>query len=95
MECRHIDAYNAGMKRIQYTIRAVPTSVDRALRQRAKREHKSLNTVLLEALVHATQNGTPQKKHQDLAPLFGTWVEDPEFDAAIAGFRKVEPEKWK
>lgn len=35
---------------MQYTIRGIPRSVDRALRERARRENRSLNEVAVEAL---------------------------------------------
>jgi hypothetical protein len=42
--------YNAGMKSMQYTIRAIPPRLDMVLRQRAQRSGKSLNEVLVETL---------------------------------------------
>ena len=82
------------MKRRQYTIRSVPDHVDRALRQRAKREHKSLNHVILEALEQAVEPEEPKVYH-DLDFLIGTWREDPEFDEAMRDFEKIDEEMWK
>ena len=79
----------------QYTIRAVPEEVDRAIRQRAKREVKSLNAVVVEALTRGLGLGAEPVRHTDLDHLIGTWQEDPEFDRAVADFERVDHEAWK
>jgi hypothetical protein len=79
----------------QYTIRSVPARVDRELRKRAKAEGKSLNAVVVDILEHAVApNGQPVI-HHDLDFLFGSWVEDPGFDAAIKHFEEIDEEYWK
>lgn len=83
------------MKRIQYTIRSVPESLDQALRRRAEQEHKSLNRVVLEALQAAVQNEAAPKTYQDLDHLIGTWVEDPAFDEMMQMFEQIDEEEWK
>ena len=35
---------------MQYTVRSVPEEIDRAVRHRARREDKSINAVVVEAL---------------------------------------------
>lgn len=90
-------AYNVGMKRtktVQYTIRGVPAFVDRAIRARAKKENKSLNQLALEALQQALGLDKP-KVYTDLDEFIGTWVEDPEFDKAIAEQDQIDEEKWR
>lgn len=82
------------MKRRQYTIRSIPDHVDRALRQRAKREHKSLNHVLLEVLEQAVEPEEP-KVHHDLDFMFGSWVDEPEFDKVIEEFGRIDEELWR
>ncbi len=90
-------SYIVGMKKVrtvQYTIRGVPQPVDKALRSRARKENKSLNQVALEALQQAI--GTGQAKvYTDLDDLIGTWVEDPEFDKAIAEQDQIDEEAWR
>lgn len=86
------------MKRIktrQYTIRLVPAEIDRALRQQAKQQGRSLNDVLLEALARGVGLNGPKRVFDDLDHLIGTWVEDPEFDKAIAEQDEVELEMWR
>ncbi len=77
---------------IQYTIRGVPPEVDRKLRQKAARRKQSLNQVILEELVRATEG---QTKKASFADLVGTWTPDPEFDEIIASQRRIDWEKWK
>ena len=71
---------------MQYTIRSVPDATDRAVRQRAKDEAKSLNAVVVEALSRGLGLDAGPAEHTDLDHLVGTWQEDPDFDRAIADF---------
>src|SRR5689334_2037773 len=48
------DAYDAGM---QYTLRNIPQKLDKALRQRARLERKSLNQILIDLLRQAVGIG--------------------------------------
>jgi len=82
--------YNACM---QYTLRKVPRSVDARLRRRARAERRSLNSVALEALARGAGVDTSPKR--DLADVAGTWVEDPEFDRAIAVQHRIDRRLWR
>ena len=77
---------------MQYTIRAVPDAIDRALRQRAKRESKSLNAVTVEALARGLELDASKVPYSDLDELIGSWQEDPAFDHAVATFDEVDEE---
>lgn len=79
----------------QYTIRYVPPSVDRALRERAKAEKKSLNQAALEALSRGAGVTEERAVHHDLDHIMGTWEEDPEFDKALAAQDVIERELWR
>ena len=79
----------------QYTIRAVPEEIDRALRQRARREARSLNAVVVEALARGLELEAEPIRHTDLDDLIGTWQEDPDFDRAVADFERVDDDAWK
>ncbi|HEV7514776.1 MAG TPA: hypothetical protein VGR07_00610 [Thermoanaerobaculia bacterium] len=80
---------------MQYTIRNVPSHLDRALRERAREVKKSLNEVALEALLQGTGlQGAPLRR-RDLGDVAGTWVEDPEIDEALADQRRIDPELWR
>ena len=79
----------------QYTLRAVPPAVDRALRRRARQEAKSLNTVAVEALARGLELDAKPVQHTDLDGLIGTWQEDPAFDQAVAEFERIDADAWK
>jgi hypothetical protein len=79
----------------QYTLRAVPPVVDRALRRRARQEAKSLNTVAVEALARGLELDAKPVQHTDLDGLIGTWQEDPAFDQAVAEFERIDADAWK
>ena len=79
---------------MQYTIRAVPDEIDRALRQRARRESKSLNAVVIDALARGLALDAAPARHTDLDHLIGTWQEDPGFDRAVAEFERIDDESW-
>jgi plasmid stability protein len=77
---------------MDYTIRGVPRSVDKALRQRARREGQSLTAVAIELLRTALGLEGETVKHRDLGDIAGSWVHDAETEAAIEEQRRVDPE---
>ena len=79
---------------MQYTIRSVPEAIDRAVRQRARREAKSLNAVVVEAPARGLELDAKPAEYTDLDRLAGTWQEDPGFDLAIADFERVDEDAW-
>jgi len=79
----------------QYTLRSVPRHVDRALRRKARREGKSLNQAALETLSTGLCLAGEPLVHSDLDFLTGTWVEDPDFDAALREQDRVDPRIWR
>jgi hypothetical protein len=83
------------MTNIQYTLRAVPAAIDRALRRRARQEARSLNAVAVEALARGLELDAKPVEHSDLDALVGSWQEDPAFDRAVADFERVDREAWK
>jgi plasmid stability protein len=83
------------MKTIQYTIRGISDRMDTFIRERAAREGKSLNETVLDALKAGLGLSGDQVRYADLDDLAGTWVNDPEFDRAIAEMDRVDPELWK
>ena len=75
----------------QYTIRSVPASIDALLREKARRQNKSLNQVALEAL---SDGAGVQERYHDLDGFFGSWVADAAVDKALAGQRRVDEGLW-
>jgi len=79
----------------QYTIRQIPRAVDKSLRQKSRREGKSLNTAAVEVLSAGLRlNGEPVR-HDDLDFVAGSWIEDAKFDAAIAAQDQVNAKLWR
>jgi plasmid stability protein len=76
----------------QYTIRGIPREVDRALRQKAARQKRSLNQVIVEELTEATIGA---KRRADFSDLTGGWIPDPAFDEILASQRQIDWDKWK
>lgn len=83
------------MRSIQYTIRGVPERLDQRLRRLAEEEGKSLNAVLIRLLERGLGIGEEEVRHHDLDDLIGSWVSDPECEAALEDQRRIDPELWK
>lgn len=77
---------------MQYTLRKVPRAVDIRLRRRARAERRSLNSVALEALA---RGAGVQGTKRDLTDVAGTWVEDSEFERAIAAQHRIDRRLWR
>lgn len=88
-------AYTACMRRIQYTIRGVPESLDERLRRNSVREGASLNEAVLAALRRGAGGEVAPVRYDDLDHLAGTWIKDPEFDRAIASMDRIDEDLWK
>lgn len=74
---------------MQYTVRGVPSHVDRALRRRASQ-------LLRDALTkEAGADMAAPALHHDLDALAGAWDEDPEFDRAIADQHRIDEAMWR
>lgn len=78
----------------QYTLRDVPAPVDRALRGKARRQGRSLNSVALEALTSGA-GVAAAARYQDLDSFFGSWVADKAVDAALEAQRRVDQRLWR
>ncbi len=79
---------------IQYTIRKIPEYLDLIARDESKKKHKSLNSVLIEALSKGLSEDR-QIEYHDMDDLAGTWIEDPGIDAALASFDEIDKDLWK
>lgn len=79
---------------MQYTIRKIPKRLDRAIRERARREGKSLNRVTIEALMQAFGLDGESLRRRDLSDLAGTWKDDSETERALAEQRRIETDLW-
>lgn len=88
-------ACNAYNRCMQYTIRKVPDSLDKALRRAARERGKSLNEVAIEALARGAGVTGERGRQRDLADIASTWRKDPAFDSARAAQDTIDEEKWR
>ena len=77
---------------ISYTVRGVPTEVDRALRRKAAQRKLSLNQIIVEELTAGTIG---LLKRADFHDVVGQWTPDPAFDEIIASQRQIDLDRWK
>ena len=73
----------------------LPAEVDTALRKKSSAEGRPLDQVAVDAIRAGLGLSTPQAKKRDLSDIAGTWVEDPEFDKAMAEQDQIDPEMWR
>ncbi|MBI4515206.1 MAG: hypothetical protein HY699_05245 [Deltaproteobacteria bacterium] len=80
---------------MQYTLRSIPRRLDAALRRRARAQGKSLHEVAVEAMQRGLDTAVEPVRYRDLHDLAGTWVDDPEFDAALADQHQIDKNLWR
>lgn len=90
-----MQATNAYVACMQYTLRNIPPALDQALRDRAKREGTSLNEAAITALARALGLDAKPMRCRSLADLVGTWQNDPEFDDAIQDQHSIDRDLWR
>jgi len=98
LDLNALSAYTACMSNrppFQYTIRGIPPSLDRLLRERAKRNGVSLNSETIMALKRAVGLLDEGPVFHDLDDLAGTWIEDPAFDKVMEEMDQIEPDLWR
>ncbi len=82
------------------TIRGVDEKLEGVLKEKAEREHTSMNKLILRIL-HETLLGDTEsiefKTYDDLDHLAGTWTaeEAREFDEAVSSFDTIDEDLWK
>ena len=79
---------------MQYTLRGIPETVDRAIRRRARAEGKSVNAVALEALAEGLGLGKENVVLRDLRDIAGTWKNDAAVEAALSAQDVVDESLW-
>ncbi len=80
---------------MQYTVRGIPESLDKAIRRRARAEGKSLNEVTVEALAHSLGIGKESIALRDLKDIVGTWKKESSVEAALIAQDAVDESLWK
>jgi plasmid stability protein len=79
---------------MQYTLRNIPPELDRALKARARKAGKSVNQVVLEALLQVEGQ---QLAKRSLRNLPGSWSkkEAADLDRFIEGHRAIDEALWE
>ena len=80
---------------MQYTVRRIPRALDKALRERAKREGKSLNEITVEVIADGLGLGASDIVRRDLSDIAGTWKKDAAAEAALAAQDQVDENLWR
>lgn len=76
------------------TLTHVPKEVDDALRLRAQEQGKHMDEVVLD-VIRAGLAITAAPKRRDLGEFAGSWVSDPEVEAAMKDQDRIDPEMWR
>jgi plasmid stability protein len=79
-----------------YTLSNIPDEIERALRERAAAEHKSLDATIVDALARGL-GLSPQKngKKRDLSFLTKGPPLEPEVIRALEDQRRIDAELWQ
>jgi hypothetical protein len=77
------------------TLANIPLELDEALRKKAIAEGKALDEVALDAMRTGLGLSNGGAKLRDLSDIAGTWISDPEVEAALRDQDRVDPEMWK
>jgi len=74
------------------TLRQIPPSIEKHLRDLARRRGSSLNKTIISLLARAPGMDERQPKARDLSDLAGTWTEEEAraFDEAVASFEQID-----
>jgi hypothetical protein len=80
---------------MQYTLRGISKGLDLAVRERARREGKSLNEVAIAALAEGLGLAGERTPRRNLDDIAGTWKKDAAVEKAIADQHRVDPDLWK
>jgi len=89
------NAYYVYMSTIQYTIRNVPTVVDKVIRKRAKQTGKSFNQTVVDMLSLQSVGTINPKENNNFDWLFGSLKLDDKFDQAIKDLSQIDKELWQ
>jgi hypothetical protein len=80
---------------MQYTIRDIPPHLDVELRERARREGKSLNQVVIEAMADGLGVAGTMKSRRSLDDVVGTWKRESAVEEALAAQDRIDSKMWK
>jgi hypothetical protein len=79
---------------MQYTLRDIPPHLDVELRERARREKKSLNQVAIEAMARGLGVAGTKTPRRSLDDVAGTWKKDAAVEMALDDRDRIDPKMW-
>lgn len=81
------------------TLRQIPPPVEKAIREKAKRDNISLSKAVVSLLSESSDDRRPtsSQRHHDLDWLCGIWTgkESDAFKKRLAASRPIDEELWK
>ncbi len=79
------------------TVRGIDNEVSRALKEKAKKERTSVNSIILEVIKEALGLKKRKTIYHDLDHLAGTWNEKDfkDFKNKITDFETIDEKIWK
>lgn len=80
---------------MQYTVRGIPELLDKAIRDRARAEGKSLNEVAIEAIAEGLGVGKGDLVRRDLTDVAGTWQHEDAVEEALAAQDLIDEDLWR
>ena len=83
------------MSNIQYTIRNIPSPVDKVIRKRSKQSGKSFNQTVVDLLSLQTFGTTDVTDKANFDWLFDKNTLDENFDKAIKDISQIDEKLWK
>jgi len=82
------------MTKIQYTIRNIPSAVDKVIRKRSQQSGKSFNQTVVDLLSLQTFGTTKPKEDDNFDWLFGANTLDASFNDAIQELSQIDYKLW-
>ena len=82
-----------------FTIRRIPVPVEKAIHEKAAREHISLNKAVVGMLEESVigKKKTQSRRYHDLDWMYGMWnkKEAGNFQKSLVKTRRIDPELWR
>ena len=88
---------HGGTSATQYTLRGIPEALDTAIRERARREKKSINRTVTDILAEALGVESTGAKERECPALAGDSraAEVRALEAALAPFEQIDESEWQ
>lgn len=82
------------MSQVRYSIRDVPETLDKKIREAARRGKLSINQLVINALQAVFLDSTKSKAERNLDWFIGKDNIPKEFEETVKDMRKIDPNLW-